>query len=129
MQVDQGVLHADAIEGLAGVAAVTGTEPALVVLDVAAGQVGAAVDLWSVLAEPAAELAQGLVDVLDGVGAQAQLDLGEVATRGVGELCRRLTPAGHGNEVFGAAPLGGVELSAVEQGQAQPGEDRGHVTA
>jgi len=75
VQVDQAVLDADTVQGLAGVAAVTGTDPALVVLDVAAGQVRATAHPWAVVTEPAAELAQRVVDLLDGVGPQAEFDL------------------------------------------------------
>src|SRR6266540_1198224 len=65
VQVDEPVLDADAVQRLAGVAAVLGREPGLVALDVVALEVRAAAHVGVGLGEPGAELAQVVLDVLD----------------------------------------------------------------
>jgi len=87
VQVDQPVFDADPVQRLRGVAPVFGADPGLVVLDVVAVQIGAGGDVGIALAHPGSELAEVVFDVLDRRGRQAQIDLGDVAVRSLGEPC------------------------------------------
>lgn len=94
MQVDKPVLDADPVQRLAGVAAVFGANPGLVVVDVAALEVGTVVDLGMGLAKPGPKLAKDVLDVLDRRRSQTQVDVGDVALGGLGEPGRDRRPAG-----------------------------------
>src|SRR5712692_2986922 len=98
MQIDQRVFDADPVQWLAaGTVSGCGYEPGLVGLDVVSLEVGTTGHLGVPKREPRTELAQIVLDVLDGRGPQAERDLGHIAASYVGiRWCDR-RPAGDGH--------------------------------
>src|SRR6266568_3691591 len=93
----------------------------LVVLDVAAAEVGDAGDLRGVASQPAGELAQHALDADHGRGSQRQAHLGDVAGQGGCQARRRGCPlrGPFSRAVRAGLARSGAEHAEVEQGDLQ----------
>lgn len=104
-----------------------GAQPRLERFDVFTVQVGAAAHLGVGVGQPGAELAQIVLDGLDGARSQTQRDLGDIALRGLCESRCHRCPSGHRDRRASCRRPQCGDLAGVEQRQPQAVKDRRHV--